>query len=176
MFKNGYLPTYHASRPRTLGLKNYEGRLKLPKWTSEPMCSCARCNVPDVNSFAFVAACTMGYIIAKHLIAAFIPATLPRITRRSKRPAVIRKFVLQCHFIAPLNRHPQRWSFWKAYVGQKSLHLVQLVTTSPVNRCAVTAHLCGEPCQLVGKPGCLQQCAKVGTITPNSSTQRRCFR
>jgi len=35
-------------------------------------------------------------------------------------------------------------------------------TFSPSCSCVVTAHLCGEPCKLFGKRGCLEDCTKVG--------------
>jgi len=35
--------------------------------------------------------------------------------------------------------------------------------------CVVTAHLCGEPCKLLGRRGCLEDCTKVSDVTAFSS-------
>jgi len=35
------------------------------------------------------------------------------------------------------------------------------ILTHPFFRCAVDIHLCGEPCKLMGKKGCLGKCTKV---------------
>jgi hypothetical protein len=42
-------------------------------------------------------------------------------------------------------------------------------TFSSACSCVVTAHLCGEPCKLLGRRGCLEDCTKVSDVTAFSS-------
>ena len=43
---------------------------------------------------------------------------------------------------------------------RNSLHEITILIC-PLFRCAVDVHLCGEPCKLKGKKGCLGECTKV---------------
>jgi len=54
----------------------------------------------------------------------------------------------------------QRRASWQAYVGGTGDWITN-ATFSPSCSCVVNAHLCGEPCKLSGKRGCLEDCTKV---------------
>src|ERR1700735_3537289 len=53
-------------------------------------------------------------------------------------------------------------SSWKAHVSGPlyDCHRVELMYS--LVRCLVNTHLCGEPCKLLGKQGCMEECTKVG--------------
>lgn len=55
----------------------------------------------------------------------------------------------------------QRWTFRAACVCSKISHLKLTLLIYPLVRCAVDVHLCGEPCKLRDKKGCLGKCTKV---------------
>jgi hypothetical protein len=61
-------------------------------------------------------------------------------------------------FSCRFNRQ-QRWTSWGTCVREPG-SLTAFVFSSTYS-CVVNAHLCGGPCKLSGKRGCLQDCTKV---------------
>src|ERR1700683_4807591 len=62
---------------------------------------------------------------------------------------------------------------WVKYLSQGDVN--NLSPSILIRRCVVNAHLCGEPCKLAGKQGCLEECTKVGAISFNHMHQYQLF-
>jgi hypothetical protein len=64
-------------------------------------------------------------------------------------------------YLFALLRNAQRRACWEAHVRGSGVHIMNATFLPPCS-CVVTAHLCGKPCKLSDRRGCLEGCTKVG--------------
>jgi hypothetical protein len=125
-----------------------------------------------VNYSVFRADYTTGSMTAKVLMFVFILVTSALHAEKQKLARCRKGFYCVIYWPVTNTDGLQGRSSGKTHVRHFIDDGFNLGSHSAVSRCVVTAHLCGQPCQLFGRQGCLQECTRVRQnlyVTVNAS-------
>jgi len=159
MSRSGFPRTWIGLRPAMQAWRHLGGPVIQLLLNSRKMFTFARHSVHLVTYCVFrVVVMMLSMIAGLHTIALTSVASTMNIL--VKRRNVVSGM---SHYMATLTllTNSQCWAFRATCVCQKNPALGHPTHKLVLHRCAVDVHLCGEPCKLSGKKGCLVACIKV---------------